>query len=264
MSLDIRARRAADGVHASVTGVNPMATLEDLKHTHDSRRRAGTVAAVVSLLVVVAGGAWYAASSRTVAQQDDSRPVQIVTPTPSDPRQIVGANLAPPISARVPARWTVDNDGDALWLSHPSGASFEVSKPIILALDPLGQKTIKAPTDYHSWLLRHRWVRVENDRPVMVDGIATYITTYRIDPSLDPARIGLIDLVSDSTDFSGLKPGDRIVDVAIPLRRTTGGDPFAGGYRLLRHHVPATGEGIARGQAIESGIADFLASLQLP
>lgn len=264
MSLDIRARRAADGVHASVTGVNPMTMLDDLKQTDQTRRRSGTVAAVVALLLVVAGGAWYAAGARTVPT---STPVAgtTISPAPSgDLRETVGALLVPPVSARVPAQWSVDNDTDSLWLSGPKGMSFEVSKPVTAGLDPLKQKVIGAPKDYHAWLLQHPWVKVLSDERVFVDGVQTYVTTYTLDPTLDPASTGIIDLVTDEPTFHGMTPGRTFIDVAIPLRHGTGGDPWAGGYRLLRHTAQAGGDGIIGGQEIDAGILDFLASLRLP
>ncbi|MFN8099976.1 MAG: hypothetical protein U0Q21_16985 [Dermatophilaceae bacterium] len=264
MSLDTRARRAADGVHASVTGVNPMTMLDDLKQTDQTRRRAGTAAAVVVLLLVVAGGAWYAAGARTLTTPPPT-PAASGSPAPSlDQRQTVGSLLVPPVSARVPAQWSVDNDTDSLWLSGPKGMSIEVSKPITAALDPVKHKVIAAPKDYHAWLLQHPWVTVVSDEQVRVDGVPTYVTTYTLDPTLDPASTGLIDLVSDVPDFHGMTPGRTVIDVAIPVRHGTSGDPWAGGYRLLRHTVKAGGDGIIGGQEIDAGIQDFLASLRLP
>lgn len=256
MSLDTRARRAADGVRASVTGVNPMTTLEDLKQTDQTRRRGGAVAAVVALALVVAGGTWYAVGMRNPAHNGGANPVSSMSPSPTDVRPIVGTHLVPGIVARVPALWTVVNDSETLWLNHGSGASFEVSGPIVKAIDPVSQKVVGAPSDYHAWLVTHPWVQVVSDDIVTVDGIVTHVTRYILQPPAS-AKVSMLDLVSDTPGFHAMKAGETVIDVAIPLRRDSG----ASGYRILRaHNVMGPG----RGLAAESGLSDFLASLQLP
>ncbi len=72
MSIDTRARRAADGVHASARGVNPMTQLVELKREVKTRQRTGMiVTAAVVLLIVV--GTW-AASTKWLGTDDAATP----------------------------------------------------------------------------------------------------------------------------------------------------------------------------------------------
>ena len=73
MSIDTRVRRAADGVHASARGVNPMTQLLELKEESRSRRREGLVVAAVAVVVVVVGGLF--ASARWLGSDEASDPV---------------------------------------------------------------------------------------------------------------------------------------------------------------------------------------------
>lgn len=75
MSIDTRARRAADGVRASARGVNPMTKLAQLKRDDKTRRRAGAVVAVAVVATAVVLGGWFAAGNR---------------PAPKDPVQPAG------------------------------------------------------------------------------------------------------------------------------------------------------------------------------
>jgi len=55
MSIDTRAQRAADGVHASARGVDPMSQIVDLKREVKTRQRTGLVVTAAVVLAVVLG-----------------------------------------------------------------------------------------------------------------------------------------------------------------------------------------------------------------
>lgn len=87
MSIDTRARRAADGVRASAQGVNPMAQLGLLKREAKARRRAGVVFAVaVIAALVAAGGLLYGA--KVLDSADLTQPVG-----PTQPENVARAFL---------------------------------------------------------------------------------------------------------------------------------------------------------------------------
>lgn len=72
MSIDTRARRAADGVHASARGVNPMTQLVELKQEDKTRQRTGLILTTAVVLVVVLGT--LAASTRWLGTDDAAPP----------------------------------------------------------------------------------------------------------------------------------------------------------------------------------------------
>jgi len=259
MNLDTRASRAADGVRASTIGLDPMTALSDLKQESTNRRRARAAGLAGTLAVVLALCAWFA----VVQRPGGAHPV---TPRPAGTP--IGARLLPAVSATVPSGWTAKADTDYLWLEDPAtGVTFEVSKPIISAIDPSSGKPVAAPHDYRAWLRSHPWVVVDADRVVSVDGIQTHEMTYHLRPYTgDFWHPHAYDLVSDLgttlAAFSGLDPGTPITDVIIPLRHEVSGDPFASGYRLLRRNGGVNGT--AAQSAFDAGVAQFLASLRLP
>lgn len=55
MSIDTRAQRAADGVHASARGVDPMTQITDLKREVKNRQRTAVVVTAAAVLVLVLG-----------------------------------------------------------------------------------------------------------------------------------------------------------------------------------------------------------------
>lgn len=73
MSVDTRARRAADGVRASARGVNPMTQLAQLKREDKTRRRAAAVVAVAVVGATAVLGGWLVAGSR-LASNDPAQP----------------------------------------------------------------------------------------------------------------------------------------------------------------------------------------------
>ena len=89
MSIDTRAQRAADAVHASARGVDPMTQIVDLKREVKTRQRTGMVATAAIVLVVVLGTV--AASTRWLGTDESAPPA-----SPSvndDARRVAGAFL---------------------------------------------------------------------------------------------------------------------------------------------------------------------------
>lgn len=72
MSIDTRAQRAADGVHASARGVDPMTQIVELKREVKTRQRTGVAVAAAVVLVVVAGT--FFATTRLLGSDDSSLP----------------------------------------------------------------------------------------------------------------------------------------------------------------------------------------------
>ena len=72
MSIDTRARRAADAVHASARGVDPMTQIVDLRREVKTRQRTGVAVSAAVVLVVLAGA--FFASTRLLGSDDSSLP----------------------------------------------------------------------------------------------------------------------------------------------------------------------------------------------
>ena len=72
MSIDTRAQRAADGVHASARGVDPMSQLVDLRREVKTRQRTGVAVAAAVVLVVLAGA--FFSATRLLGSDDTSLP----------------------------------------------------------------------------------------------------------------------------------------------------------------------------------------------
>ena len=89
MSIDTRAQRAADAVHASARGVDPMTQIVDLKREVKTRQRTGMVATAAVVLVVVLGTV--AASTRWLGT-DESAPPAAPSVT-DDARRVAGGFL---------------------------------------------------------------------------------------------------------------------------------------------------------------------------
>ena len=72
MSIDTRAQRAADAVHASARGVDPMTQIVDLKREVKTRQRTGAVATGVVVLALVVGA--LALTTRWVGSDESAPP----------------------------------------------------------------------------------------------------------------------------------------------------------------------------------------------
>ena len=88
MSIDTRARRAADAVHASARGVDPMTQITDLKREVRTRQRAGMVVTAAVVLVVVLGA--LAFSTRWLGSDEVATPAG---PTVTDEAKQVAAGF---------------------------------------------------------------------------------------------------------------------------------------------------------------------------
>jgi hypothetical protein len=72
MSIDTRAQRAADAVHASARGVDPMTQIVDLKREVKTRQRTGMVVTGVAVLALVVGA--LAVTTRWVGSDEAAPP----------------------------------------------------------------------------------------------------------------------------------------------------------------------------------------------
>lgn len=88
MSIDTRAQRAADGVHASARGVDPMSQIVDLKREVKTRQRTGLVVTAAVVLAVVLGG--LALSTRWFGSDEAAPPAG---PSVTDQARQVGAGF---------------------------------------------------------------------------------------------------------------------------------------------------------------------------
>ena len=88
MSIDTRARRAADGVHASARGVDPVTQIVDLKREDKTRQRAGIVVTGVVVLALVVGA--LALTTRWVDSDESAPPA---SPSVTDQAKQVAAGF---------------------------------------------------------------------------------------------------------------------------------------------------------------------------
>jgi hypothetical protein len=88
MSIDTRARRAADGVHASARGVDPMTQIVDLKREVKTRQRTGMVLTAAVVVVIVLGA--FAASTRWLGTDESAPPA---APSVTDEARQVAAGF---------------------------------------------------------------------------------------------------------------------------------------------------------------------------
>ena len=88
MSIDTRAQRAADGVHASARGVDPMTQITDLKREVKNRQRTGMVVTAAAVLVLVLGV--LAFSTRWLGSDEAATPAG---PTVTDEAKQVAAGF---------------------------------------------------------------------------------------------------------------------------------------------------------------------------
>jgi hypothetical protein len=88
MSIDTRAQRAADAVHASARGVDPMTQIVDLKREVKNRQRTGLVVTAAVVLVVVGG---LALSTRWFGSDEAAPPAG--TSVTYDARQVAAGFL---------------------------------------------------------------------------------------------------------------------------------------------------------------------------
>jgi hypothetical protein len=88
MSIDTRARRAADGVHASTRGINPMTQIVDLHREVKTRQRTGVAVTAAVVLVLVAGA--FALGARFIGSDETAPPAG---PSRTDKAQQVVSNF---------------------------------------------------------------------------------------------------------------------------------------------------------------------------
>ena len=72
MSIDTRAQRAADAVHASARGVDPMTQIVDLKREVKTRQRTGMVVTGAVVLALVVGA--LAVTTRWIGSDEAAPP----------------------------------------------------------------------------------------------------------------------------------------------------------------------------------------------
>ncbi len=72
MSIDTRAQRAADGVHASSRGVDPMTQIVELKREDKTRQRTGMVVTAAVVLALVVGA--LAVTTRWIGSDESAPP----------------------------------------------------------------------------------------------------------------------------------------------------------------------------------------------
>lgn len=188
MDLDTRARRAADGVRTSVQGVDPMAQITELRHEEHTRRRSKTVAAVVGTVVVVASAGWLVGWQ---SSGDPGSAPPASTPTTSPPNgefqagQPIGSHMNPPMEAKAPKSWAVDEDV-APWVRVTRGSlTVEIQGPMNGLITTVNGDCCYYPgfknDGYANWL--RTWgagVDVLEDGMVAVEGEQVAQLTLRV------------------------------------------------------------------------------------
>jgi hypothetical protein len=255
MSIDTRARRAADGARASVTGVNPMAALTELKQTDTTRRRHRGVALAASAAVVAAFALWIGVGMRGAPS---SAPPAAPAPSPSvDTREIVGTGLVPGMQARVPVGWDVESDAGNVWLAK-DGLVIQSLSTIDAVADPATDKVTPVPADLAAWLRSHPWLGVTAERSVEVDGqqadLLTFATNYTArSAGSDPTflRLARATQIPTGNAWTVADPGTEITWVIVPR---------ADGDQLVLAFGATTPELKAE---LASALDEYLASINL-